>query len=205
MKQELKQKTWVDEAGREVPTMYLNGSDKLKERHAHTLLIRAKSLNEKLREFKELSRRLNDEVFTKSMEDLRAKGDGKGNYTWFNFNRSVKIEVSVNERIEFDDLTIKACKEKLDEFLNVSVESKHDFVKQLVTDAFATTRGKLDAKKVMSLLRYEDKIKDALFQESLALLKQSIRRPDSRTYYRISERQEDGSYQVIDLNFSSIL
>jgi hypothetical protein len=204
MKQELKSKTWIDEAGREIPTVYLNPSDKLKERYAHTLLVRAKSLHEKLREFKELSRRLNDEVFSKSMEDLRAKGDGKGNYTWFNFDRSVKVEVSVNERIEFDDLTIKACKEKLDEFLNANVESKHEMIKQIVTDAFSTTRGKLDAKKVMSLLRYKDKVKDDLFLESMELLERSIRRPDSRTYYRISERTGDGDYQVIDLNFSSI-
>jgi hypothetical protein len=138
------------------------------------------------------------------MEDLRARGDGKGNYTWFNFDRSVKIEVSVNERIEFDDLTIKACKEKLDEFLSENVTSKHEMIKQIVTDAFSTTRGKLDAKKVMSLLRYKDKVKDALFLESMELLEKSIRRPDSKTYYRISERMEDGGYRVIDLNFSSI-
>jgi hypothetical protein len=204
MKQEIKDKFWINEAGDKVPVGYINVSDKLKERHAYTLLVRAKSLHKKLTEFKELSRRLNDEVFTAAMADFKASPETKGNYTWYNFNRSIKIEVSVNDRIEFDDLTIKACKEKLDEFLDANVESKHDFVKQLVTDAFATTRGKLDAKKVMSLLRYEDKIKDALFQESLALLKQSIRRPESRMYYRISERQADGSYQVIDLNFSSI-
>jgi hypothetical protein len=204
MKQEVKDGFWTNEAGDKVPVGYINKSDKLKERHAHTLLVRAKSLNEKLAEFKALSKRLNDEVHDAAMSDYKVTPSNKGNYTWFNFDRSIKVEVSVNERIEFDDLTIKACKEKLDEFLNVNVESKHDFVKQLVTDAFATTRGKLDAKKVMSLLRYEDKIKDTLFQESLALLKQSIRRPDSRMYYRISERQVDGTYQVIDLNFSSI-
>jgi hypothetical protein len=204
MKQEVKDRFWFNEAGDKVPVGYINKSDKLKERHAYTLLTRAKLLNEKLSEFKGLSMRLNDEVYDAAMSDFKVTPFNKGNYTWFNFDRSVKVEVSVNERIEFDDLTIKACKEKLDEFLNVNVESKHDFVKQLVTDAFATTRGKLDVKKVMSLLRYEDKIKDALFQESLALLKQSIRRPDRRIYYRISERQADGSYQVIDLNFSSI-
>jgi len=204
MKQELKNKLWIDETGREVPVCYLNSSDKLKERYAHTLLTRAKGLNKKLLEYKADFKRLCDEVYEAAMKDFKANPDSKGNYTWFSFDRSIKVEVNINERITFDDLTIKACKSKLDEFLDNSVESKHDFVKQLVTDAFATTRGKLDAKKVMSLLRYEDKIKDALFQDSLTLLKESIRHPDSRTYYRISERQADGSYKVIDLNFSSI-
>jgi hypothetical protein len=204
MKQEIKDKFWINEAGDKVQVGYINKSDRLKERHAHTLLVRAKSLNEKLTEFKELSQRLNDEVLKAAMDDFKASPVGKGNYTWFNFDRSIKIEVSVNERIEFDDLTIKACKEKLDDFLNANVESKHEMIKQIVTDAFSTTRGKLDAKKVMSLLRYKDKVKDALFLESMELLEKSIRRPESRTYYRISERQADGSYHIIDLNFSSI-
>lgn len=204
MKQEVKNKLWIDETGREVPVCYLNISEKLKERHANTLLTKAQALNKRLVDYKADFKRLCDEVYEAAMADFKANPDSKGNYTWFNFDRSVKVEVNINERITFDDLTITACKNKLDEFLDNNVESKHDFVKQLVTDAFATTRGKLDAKKVMSLLRYEDKIKDTIFQESLSLLKESIRRPDSRTYYRISERQEDGSYKVIDLNFSSI-
>jgi hypothetical protein len=204
MKQEIKDGFWINEAGDKVPVGYINKSDKLKERHAHTLLVRAKSLNGKLTEFKELSRRLNDEVLKAAMDDFKASPVGKGNYTWFNFDRSIKNEVSINERIEFDDLTIKACKEKLDEFLNANVTSKYDMIKQIITDAFSTTRGKLDAKKVLPLLKYKDKVRDALFLESMELLEKSIRRPDSRIYHRISERQPDNSYKVIDLNFSSL-
>jgi hypothetical protein len=204
MKQEIKNGTWIDEAGQEVPVQYLNVSDKVKEHHAHILLTKSVSLHKKLSDFKAEFRRLCDEVYEAAMKDYKANTESKGNYTWFNFDRSVKIEVSVNERIDFDDLVIKACKEKLDEFLNANVSSKHEMIKQMVTDAFSTTRGKLDAKKVMNLLRYKDKVNDALFLESMNLLEQSIRRPDSKTYYRISERQNDGTYKVIDLNFSSL-
>ena len=75
---------------------------------------------------------------------------------------------------------------------------------QLITDAFNKTKGQLDANKVLSLLRYRSKFKATKFQEALDLLEKSIRRPDSKTYFRVSYRKENGEYQVIDLNFSSI-
>ena len=56
----------------------------------------------------------------------------------------------------------------------------------------------------MSLLKYRSKITAPLFQEALTLLEGSIRTPDSKTYFRIWERKEDGGYVLIDLNFSSI-
>lgn len=204
MKQELKDKYWINEAGDKIPIEYVFPADRLKERRAYSLLTRAKKLNNDLCEFKKYIEHVCNEICDKVMNDLKASGEGKGNFTWYNFDRSVKIEVSVTERIDFDDLTIKACKEKLDMFLSNNIESKLDFVKELITDAFSTTRGKLDAKKVTSLLRYKDRVKDPLFQESLSLIEQAIRRPGSKTYYRVSERQGDGAYKATDLNFSSI-
>lgn len=200
----VKDKNWKDETGRSIPVDYISPGNRLKERHAATLLKQAWLINQKLAEFKKTTQKLCAEVYAKMAEELKVKPDAKGNYTWFSFDRSVKIEVSISDRIEFDDLTITACKEKLDEFLNQSLDSKQEFVKDLVSDAFATSRGKLDAKKVMSILKYRQKITHPLFQDALNLLESSIRRPSSRVYFRIWERQADGSYQLIDLNFSSL-
>ena len=131
-------------------------------------------------------------------------GKGKGGFTWKNFDGSIKIESSVSESIKFDDLGIIACKEKLELFLNNNLESKDAFIKQMVLDAFETSRGKLDAKKVLSLLTYRSKIKAPLFQEALNLLEKAIRRPDSKMYFRVFVKDEAGEYKNIDLNISSI-
>ena len=204
MIQKVKDKQWKDETGSTVPIEYITAGNRLKERHAATLIKEAIIINKRLSEFKNTTQVLCQEVYKKMMEELKAKPDGKGNFMWFNFDRSIKVEVSISERIDFDDLVITACKEKLNEFLDGNLDSKQAFVKELVTDAFSTSRGKLDAKKVMSLLKYRSKITDPLFQEALNLLETSITRPESKTYFRIWERNEDGSYGIIDLNFSSI-
>ncbi len=204
MIQKTKQPEWQDETGKMIPLKYISPLNRLKERTTASLLINAKKLNENLTEFKTSVKNLCNDVYAKAQEELKTQNISKGNFTFFNFDRSIKIEVSISERIDFDDLTIQACKSKLNEFLSSTLDSKQKFVKELVNDAFSTAKGKLDAKKVLNLVKYRSKIKHELFQEALNLLEESIRRPDSKTYFRIWERAEGGEYNLIDLNFSSI-
>ena len=205
MKQQLvKDKEWVNESGQKVPVEYISPGQRLQERYAYSLLKEAKRINGMLLQFKQGTQKMSKEVFEIMMKEYKAKPDSKGNYCFFNFDRSIKVEVTISDRIEFEDLAIEACKGKLNEFLDGNLTGKQDFVKELVADAFSTQKGKLDAKKVMSLLKYRMKIKDPLFQDALNLLEGSIRRPDSKMYFRIWERNEDGGYSNVDLNFSSL-
>jgi hypothetical protein len=204
MIQKVKDKEWTDETGRVVPLDYISPGNRLKERSAGTLHRKAKAINKQLVDFKAEVQEICDKVYKKMIEEFKAKPDGKGNFTWFNFDRSIRVDVSVNPRIEFDDLTIQACKQKLDEFLNENLDSKQEFVKEMVKDAFSTSRGKLDSKKVMNLLKYRNRVKAPLFQEALDLMEESVRNPSSKVYFRIWERDASGEYKLIDLNFSSI-
>jgi hypothetical protein len=204
MIQKVDNKVWKDEAGAEVPVGYISLGKRLQERSAASLLKEARQVNARLMAYKKRMIQLCSDVYTKAMQDYKAKTDGKGNFTWFNFDRSIKVEVSVSDRIEFDDLAIKAAKEKLDAFLSENLDSKTEFVKDLVIDAFSTTRGKIDAKKVFTLMKYRTKIHHPLFQDALNILSDGIRHPESKTYFRIWERQGDGSYELIELNFSAL-
>ncbi len=204
MIQEVNKGVWIDETGREIPVKYINKSDKLKERYLGRISKRAEKLHNDLFEFKAEVSKLGQEVYDKAMEDFKVSGNGKGNYTLYNFDRSIRLETSINELITFDDLAIKASKEHLDVFFSENLDPKVEFIADLVKDAFSTTKGKLDTKKVMSLLKYKSKIKHESFQKSMVCLEEGIRRPSSKTYYRIAVRLDDGSYKNIDLNFSSI-
>jgi hypothetical protein len=204
MIQTKKEKSWYDESGTLIPYNRLTKLELMREREIGRLLKDAMFINKKLKEFKDSVRIATEAIVDQFMAEKGIETIGKGNVTLFNFDRSVKVEVSISDRIEFDDLTMKACKEKFDSFLADNVEERQEFIKEMVNDAFSTSRGKLDSKKVMGLLKYESKVKDAKFQEAMNLLKESIRRPDSRVYYRVWLKDESGEYQNIDLNFSSI-
>jgi len=200
-----KDQLWKDEAGTAIPFNRITAYERKRERAAGKLHKDAKAINAKLKEYKDTMRDLCNEVYAEFMESKGSDKVAKGNFTWFNFDRSIKIEVSISERIEFDNLHVQAAKEKFDVFMNLNVETKNQFVKEMIMSAFQTSQGKLDTKKVFDLMRYRVKINDALYNEACVILESGIRRPDSKKYFRVWEREgEDGEYLLIDLNFSSI-
>ncbi|NHN26790.1 DUF3164 family protein [Flavobacterium jejuense] len=200
-----KDPVWIDEAGTQIPVNRTTAVERLHERLTAKLLKQAQKVNRDLSAFKDLIQEASIEAYDAFMNDKNVSKETKGNYTWYNFNRTIKIEVAISERIEFDDLTIKAAKEKLDQFLNVNIQSKNEFAKKIVMDAFETQRNKsLDTKKVLGLTRYKKQVNDPMFTEALDLIEQAIRKPESKTYFRIWLKDETGKYNNIDLNLTSV-
>ena len=196
---------WLDETNAKIPANRLTKVEKMMEYSATKVVNDAIKLNKQMVSFKSKINTICNDVYRNFLRDKNIEITGrKGNFTWYNFDRSIKIEVDVHETITFDDMTITAAREKLDMFIEQNVEGKIDFIKELVNDSFKTSRGKLDAKKVLSLIRYRSKIKDELFNEALTLIEDSIRRPASRTYYRVFVKDETGKYQSVELNLSNI-
>jgi len=196
---------WEDESGVSIPFNRITKAERLMERHSAKILRDALAANNKLIALRDTISDLSMEAYQAFMEEKNSNKETKGNFSWFNFNRSIKIEVSISEPIKFDDLTIQAAKQKFDVFFDGNVTSKNDYVKPMILDAFQTQRsGNLDTGKILSLIRHERKINDPLFSEAVSLIQESIRRPKSKTYYRVWLKDETGAYKNIDLNLSSL-
>lgn len=198
------EKVWTDDSGNHVQVSRLTRSEKLMERVSGNLLRDAIRLHNDLLEYKARVRKACEDVYNTYHAERNLTPNGRGNFTFYNFNRTIKIEVSVTDKIEFDALGIATAKQLLDEYISENISTKHDVIKQLVLDAFSTTRGRIDSKKIINLIRYRSKINDAKFTRAVDLLEQSIRKPSSRMYIRIWQREPGGQWENIDLNFSSI-
>lgn len=202
----MKKKPWIDESGVEIPANRVKPIERKRERYAEKLCKEAVKLNKSLSEFKtkgfELSQELYDEIMKKANVD-RSKLR-RGNFTWHNFDRSIKIEVSINDKETVDDTLIAACQAKLMMFIDKKMDTEDVFIRSIINDAFETSRGKLDVRKVKSLLKYRHRESDKLFQEALDLLEQAIRKPSCKKYLRIWVKNENGEYENIQLNFSAI-
>lgn len=200
-----KETSWTDENGVPIPAKRITKAEKIRERKTAALLSKAQALNARLVSFKEELKDACDEMEQVSLEELGVSSDNfKGNLTFFNFDRSIKVERSISEPMRFDDLTIAAAKQKLDEFLQEAIESKFDFAKEMIMTAFETRNGKLDPKKITPLTRYESKVNHPLFSDACRLIQQAIRRPDSKTYYRIWVKEDGEKHEAVELNFSNI-
>lgn len=201
-------KKWIDENGLEIPANRVTKTEKLRERKAEALLKKADKIEQLLSGYKEAFEADTEEVFMAVMDEEKVNSKKyKGNFTWYNFDRSIKIERNVNEKIDFDETLIAAAKQKFDEFIKNATGGVDLMIQSLINDAFSTSRGKLDAKKVMGLLQHKSRIDEKrypLFHEAASLIERSIRRPDSKTYFRIWKKDKNGEYQSVNLNFSSL-
>ena len=198
---------WRDESGTDVPYNRTTKIERKKERAAASLLKKAIKANEFLKEVKQLIVDATDEILNMEREANKVKLDGKGNFTWYNFDRSIKIQVDVNEQIRFDDIKIEAAKEKLLTMIRENVTGD-DFIISIVEDAFQTSRGKLDAKKVLGLRKHTSRIKTqsirSVWEEAMNLIDESISRPNSKSYHKIWVKNKEGEYEGVELNFSAI-
>lgn len=201
-------KVWIDETGMEIPANRITRSEKLREARLESLAKKARKMNEQLAAFKDEFANAVDEIFAAVMEENGIDvTERKGNFLTKNFDGSIKAEVDVNERIEFDNTLIAVAKEHFDEFLNNGTGGIDEMIRELIMDAFNNSRGRLDAKKITSLLKYRSRIdpkKYPSFHKAVDAIEKSISRPSSKRYFRLSERDAEGKYNAIDLNFSSI-
>ncbi|MBC7399821.1 MAG: DUF3164 family protein [Mucilaginibacter sp.] len=196
---------WIDEAGSSIPYNRTTNYERNAERTTAKLAKSALALNANLTLFKSLFITEACKLYEAFCKENNGKiGQGKGNATFYNFDRSIKIEVAIQEAIVFDENTIELAKAKLDDVLNDGLEGAKDFIKPLVMDAFKNTGGHLDTKRVLGLRRYSDRVQDSRYKEAMELIDKAIRKPKSKEYYRVWLKDAQGQYQDVQLNFTSI-
>ena len=205
--QTAKDQLWHDESGTSVPYNRITALERLKEKHSNKLAKSAQKLQNSLIEFKEEMNAINQEILEMVRKENDVKLDGKGNLTWYNFNKTIKVEVNINEAIKFDEIKIEAAKEKLINLIRENI-SGDDFIISIVEDAFQTSRGKLDAKKILGLQKHTSRIKTKSIKEkwedAMNLINESITRPKSKSYQKVWLKDEEGAYTPIELNFSAL-
>jgi hypothetical protein len=203
-----KDAVWTNASSDPVPYKYVPATDRQKETLAGAIYKKALSIEAALQSFHEM---MSDAIVKISAEikkeyELRynKQKQGKGSFTWFNFDRSIKVEADMNDIVKWDGSLMTEAKTLLDSYITSNMSEANELISALVTSAFANTKGMIDSGKVFQILRYQDKIKAAKFQKACELMKQAQSIDKTKLYMRVWCKQEDGSYRNINLNFSSL-
>ena len=194
-------KEWKNHAGQTIPAGYVPAIDKEREKIVLKSIERAEKLHERLKEFKEELFGEADAFFDNLMAVNKVKAESKGNYSLTSFDKTLKIEVSVQDRIEFDD-QIQVAHAKIKEYLTEITKDANIDIQTIVNAAFQTSKGKMDVKRVLGL--FELRITHTKWIEAMELIKGSISRNGSKRYLKLWKKDEIGEYKGIELNFSSI-
>lgn len=197
-------KKWIDEGGLEIPENRVTKTEKLRERRASQLAKEARKVHAGLVALQKMFEEYSEEVYLATMAENGVNiNDRKGNFTWYSFDRTVRIEVSIQEYIDFDNLLISAAKQLFDEFLNENTEGIDEWLQSQIISAFSTSSGRLDTKKVMNIIRERKRLPPTKYpkvHKAVDLIEKSIQKNRSKTYHRIAIRNSQGQYDNIPLN-----
>lgn len=196
---------WEDESGIRIPYSRITKTERLIERTVAKIHKAWSIEHERLLKLKAMVSELCETCY---QADMQSKGvdpaSKKGSYTMYCFNRNIKVERSVHGNPTYDEATIKAAKIKFDQYMEENVTSKEDFTKDMITEAFESRNGQLDKAKINRLISYKNRSKIKLFQDACDLLSTAARYASSSVYYRVWVKDEDGKYNNIDIQFSSL-
>lgn len=130
-------------------------------------------------------------------------GGKKGNVTLHSYDAKYRVVIAINENIRLDE-RIHAAKALIDEcIVDWSVGANKNLA-TLVNTAFKVdSQGNLtNIRNILQLRNH--KIDDERWQRAMQAISDSIIVFDTKEYIRFYERQEDGSYTQISLDFSAI-
>jgi len=191
-----------DAKGRLIPLDLIKPIDMQRDELVADIVANAKVLNKAIADFKHATFGDVQAFIDLSSEEYGvAIGGGKGNLNLFSFDGQFKVSRAISERIVFDE-RLQVAKALIDACIQRWAESSNDNIKVLVQDAFQTDKqGQINTARVFGLMRLD--IKDEDWIQAMAAIKDSMQVAGSKTYIRVYERQEDGSYKSIPLDVSN--
>lgn len=129
------------------------------------------------------------------------KGGAKGNKTYTSHDGRMKVQVAVQEYIDFG-AELQVAKTLIDECLNEWAAEAGDELRTIVTRAFNTDKpGQVNRAEIFMLLRLE--IEDPRWQEAMRAIRDAMRVVGSKTYVRCYRRDtQDGPWQAITIDLA---
>lgn len=195
-------KVWHDHRGNKVPREYVPADERNTEIQIGKIFNKAEKLSKALADFKDEAFEIADALYAEMLKSANIEPtDRKGNYSLTSFDKSVKVEVNVSDRIEFDS-NITLAQEKLNEFIRMKTDGADQELSMLVNQAFTTKKGRLDKARIFGLMQLN--IKGQMWADAMELIRKSITTNSSVRYMEIASKDDEGKYIPVKLNFASL-
>ena len=128
-------------------------------------------------------------------------GGKKGNTTLLSYDGKLKIQLAVAENIVFDE-RLQVAKQLIDECLTDWTQDSNDNIKALINQAFQVDKeGNISTGRVLALRSLD--INDSKWDKAMDAISDAIQVTDTKEYIRFYERDEQGGYHQISLDFSN--
>jgi hypothetical protein len=202
-KEKKPKKMYLDPRGNEIPSDYIHKTERDKHSASIRLHKKAVDIHKRMADFKKELIETCDALYAKTLEENRitVRENSKGGYSISTVDKALRIEVTIADSIHFND-KIDLAQAKIREYLSKKTKDIDGDISMLINEAFKAKRGRLDKNRILSLLKLN--ITDLLWKEAMALITQSIEVNNTKRYFRILERDPEGQYNQVVLDFASI-
>lgn len=189
--------------GHLIPVDKVKPVDKLRDEEVKMMISHAKNLREDMQRTKRrIFASFNDFVALSAQEYDVKLGGKKGNTTLLSYNGKYKVQLAVSENIVFDE-RLQVAKSLIDECLTDWTRDSNDNIKAIINQAFQVDKeGKISTHRVLSLRSLD--MLDAKWDRAMDAISDAIQVTDTKEYIRFYERDEQGAYHQISLDFSNV-
>lgn len=198
---------WIDPDGNPIPVKRVTPEEM---REDALVMLAAESmvaLSEAMKQAKIMILRKAEEMLTAQAEEHGEESlNPGGNYTWYDFSAQYKLQFKNAQLQQFDE-HLQIAAQKLDRIIDtwaVGAQGQEE-LKSLATEAFeADQQGKISTSKVFRLLRRLRRLtaENAAVAEVVALIEQSVVIIGAKLYVSLSEKQADGSWRGVPVDFA---
>ncbi|MEQ9016118.1 MAG: DUF3164 family protein, partial [Marinovum algicola] len=129
------------------------------------------------------------------------RGGQKGNKTFLSFDGLKKVQIAVQDHIDFGP-QLQVAKELIDDCLNEWAAEANDNLRAIVIRAFNTDKpGQVNRAEIFMLLRLE--IDDARWTRAMDAIRDAMRVVGSKTYVRCYRREtQESPWQAITIDLA---
>lgn len=128
-------------------------------------------------------------------------GGQKGNLTLVSYDGSIKIVVSYQDSLDFNE-HIEIAKKLIYDCISAWSDGSNKNLVALVDRAFRVTNGRLDVKRILDLRQIN--IEDPNWAKAMEAINDSISIRSSKQYFRVFTRNTNGDYERVNLDMSDI-
>lgn len=192
-----------DNRGRLVPESQIKDIDLMRDDVVRELHAEAVEVQKVLAKFKQKAFDSIHSFVSLSAEKYGAKvGGAKGNVSLLTFDGGLRVQLAIQESIQFDE-RLQAAKELIDECLREWTVGARPEIATLVQDAFRVdAAGKLRTGSVLALRRLD--ITDARWLQAMRAIGEAVQVVGSKSYVRFYSRDDNGQYQAISLDIAGV-
>ena len=197
---------WLDPRGNTVPPKFIPAIDKKRDKAVEDIHAAIEKLESYMLKTKEMSLAIVEAYQTWLENECNSKREGKGNLQLTNFSGDKRVEIRINDTIEFDE-RLGLAKAKIDECITRWSDGSRDEIAVIVRQAFnLDKKGNVNRQMIMRLLGLE--LKDPTWVEAMELIRKSIQVTGSKQYIQMARKvaSEVGAeqWESINLNFSAM-